>query len=232
MGKGFAGVLRIVQTCAKATRNRAWTPFRFGCLSSPTPKARGSNPPGRSRQHPFGRCLFLFCMRFYGVLRGGIRTARARRLTSRRAKKPLRGFFRARLGESPPPAAPKMHVLTLCENVHFLYLSWSSFASAVLQPHHLAQLLLSLPLLFVKGVGVDVQRRAGRGTVGQTGGCRRPAANLLRARCPHAWPQKMSIACFTKSAVPAPPARSICRRKRSSPVYICPNPCRISRVQV
>lgn len=174
MGKGFAGVLRIVQTCAKATRDRAWTPFRFGCLSSPAPGAGGRIPP----------------------------------------------------------AAPKMHVLTLCENVHFLYLSWSSFASAVLQPHHLAQLLLSLPLLFVKGVGVDVQRRAGRGTVGQTGGCRRPAANLLRARCPHAWPQKMSIACFTKSAVPAPPARSICRRKRSSPVYICPNPCRISRVQV
>ena len=61
---------------------------------------RFESPRPQQRQHPFGRCLFLFCMRFYGVLRGGIRTARARRLTSRRAKKPLRGFFRARLGES------------------------------------------------------------------------------------------------------------------------------------
>ena len=62
MGKGFAGVLRIGQTCAKATKNHAWTPFQFGCLSSPTPKARGSNPPGRTKK---GRCiavqrLFLF----------------------------------------------------------------------------------------------------------------------------------------------------------------------------
>src|SRR5699024_4747135 len=40
-------------------------------------------------------------------------------------------------------------------------------------------------------------------------GCGRPAANLPRAACPHTWPQYMSIACFTKSAVPAPPARSI-----------------------
>ena len=64
---------------------------------------RFESPRPHQRQHPFGRCLFLFCMRFYGVLRGGIRTARARRLTSRRAKKPLRGFFRARLGESPRP---------------------------------------------------------------------------------------------------------------------------------
>ena len=69
---------------------------------------RFESPRPHQRQHPFGRCLFLFCMRFYVVLRGGIRTARARRLTSRRAKKPLRGFFRARLGESPRPqqAAP------------------------------------------------------------------------------------------------------------------------------
>ena len=69
---------------------------------------RFESPRPQQRQHPFGRCLFLFCMRFYGVLRGGIRTARARRLTSRRAKKPLRGFFRARLGVSPRPqqAAP------------------------------------------------------------------------------------------------------------------------------
>ena len=94
--------------CADCTPSCAVSLYIAECHSSPTPKARGSNPPGRSRQHPFGRCLFLFCMRFYGVLRGRIRTARARRLTSRRAKKPLRGFFRARLGESPRPqqAAP------------------------------------------------------------------------------------------------------------------------------
>ena len=98
------------------------------------------------RQHPFGRCLFLFGYRVCGMLRGGIRTAakataacggsrepkqgpRSQRASPaqgaqpdagtatrtvpavlRPGKKPLRGFFRARLGESlqvHPCAAPE-----------------------------------------------------------------------------------------------------------------------------
>ena len=62
-----------------------------------------------------------------------------------------------------------MHALTLCKNVRFLYLFCSSFASAVLQPHHCAELFLIFPLLFVKGVGVDIQRRAGLGMAQQAG---------------------------------------------------------------
>ena len=74
MGKGFAGVLRTVQPCAKAAKNHARTPFRFGCLSSPTPKARGS-PPRPQQAVPFWVLSFLFCIQFYGMLRGRIRTA-------------------------------------------------------------------------------------------------------------------------------------------------------------
>ena len=138
MGKGFAGVLRIGQTCAKATRNRAWTPFQFGCLSSPTPKARGSNPPGRTKGSThLGATFFIL----YEILReaergfeqlqrrpppaaeaGSRSRGRGRRgqappkgrrpmrapqpvqcppPASRRAKKPLRGFFRARRAQYP-----------------------------------------------------------------------------------------------------------------------------------
>lgn len=138
MGKGFAGVLRTVQPCAKATKNHARTPFRFGCLGSPTPKARGSPPPAAAGSTLLGVVFFIL----YTILRDAARedsnsckgdrrlrrkqgaeagaavaegkprprgAARcghrnpysARCLTSRRAKKPLRGFFRVRLGESP-----------------------------------------------------------------------------------------------------------------------------------
>ena len=52
----------------------------------------------RQRQHPTGRC-FLFLRQTIQGLQGGIRTARARRFASRRAKMPRWGIFRAR--ESP-----------------------------------------------------------------------------------------------------------------------------------
>lgn len=43
------------------------------------------------------------------------------------------------------------------------------WTSIDLQPHHLAQFFLRLPLFLVKGVGVNVQRRAGLGMTQQAG---------------------------------------------------------------
>ena len=45
-------------------------------------------------------------------------------------------------------------------------------------------------------------------------------------------PQYRAIASLTNAAVPSPPAASILARNRSSAVYICPSPARISSVQV
>ena len=49
----------------------------------------------RQRQHPAG-CCFLFLQQTLQELQGGIRTVRARRFASRRAKMPRWGIFRAR----------------------------------------------------------------------------------------------------------------------------------------
>ena len=49
----------------------------------------------RQRQHPAGCCL-LFLRQTMQGLQGGIRTVRARRFASRRAKMPRWGIFRAR----------------------------------------------------------------------------------------------------------------------------------------
>ena len=48
--KDFSGCFLPVIICAQATKNGAERPFLFGCLSSPTRKAAGSNPVGRTRQ--------------------------------------------------------------------------------------------------------------------------------------------------------------------------------------
>ena len=102
-------------------------------------KGQRFESPRPQQAVPFWVLSFLFCIQFYGMLRGRIRTAAkataacggsrepkqgprsqraspaqggaarcghrnpysARRPASRRAKKPLRGFFRVRLGESP-----------------------------------------------------------------------------------------------------------------------------------
>ena len=67
--------------------------------SSPTRKARGSNPPGRTKSSTlWGAALFV--MRgFYGAVKERIRTARAPRFASRGAETPRWGVSRARLGE-------------------------------------------------------------------------------------------------------------------------------------
>ena len=70
------------------------------CRSSPTRKARGSNPPGRTKSSTlWGAALFVL-HGFYGAVKEGIRTARAPRFASRGAETPRWGVSRARLGES------------------------------------------------------------------------------------------------------------------------------------
>ena len=70
------------------------------CRSSPTRKARGSNPPGRTKSSTlWGAALFVL-HGFYGAAKERIRTARAPRFASRGAETPRWGVSRARLGES------------------------------------------------------------------------------------------------------------------------------------
>ena len=70
------------------------------CRSSPTRKARGSNPPGRTKSSTlWGAALFVL-HGFYGAVKEGIRTALAPRFASRGAETPRWGVSRARLGES------------------------------------------------------------------------------------------------------------------------------------
>ena len=70
------------------------------CRSSPTRKARGSNPPGRTKSSTlWGAALFVL-YGFYGAAKGRIRTARAPRFACRGAETPRWGVSRARLGES------------------------------------------------------------------------------------------------------------------------------------
>ena len=70
------------------------------CRSSPTRKARGSNPPGRTKSSTlWGAALFVL-HGFYGAVKEGIRTARAPRFASHEAETPRWGVSRARLGES------------------------------------------------------------------------------------------------------------------------------------
>ena len=70
------------------------------CRSSPTRKARGSNPPGRTKSSTlWGAALFVL-HGFYGAVKERIRTARVPRFASRGAETPRWGVSRARLGES------------------------------------------------------------------------------------------------------------------------------------
>ena len=70
------------------------------CRSSPTRKARGSNPPGRTKSSTlWGAALFVL-HGFYGAVKERIRTARAPRFASRGAETPRWGVSRAWLGES------------------------------------------------------------------------------------------------------------------------------------
>ena len=74
--------------------------------SSPTRKARGSNPPGRTKSSTlWGAALFVL-HGFYGAAKGRIRTARAPRFASRGAETPQweLSVFRCLHDEPVPPA--------------------------------------------------------------------------------------------------------------------------------
>ena len=83
--------------CNKNTFQRLLIPpYR----SSPTRKARGSNPPGRTKSSTlWGAALFVL-HGFYGAVKERIRTALAPRFASRALETPRWGVSRARLGES------------------------------------------------------------------------------------------------------------------------------------
>ena len=98
----FITTTNNAESCAHYTISGAVSWHLPARHSSPTRKAAGSNPPAAPKAAPVWALPFLFCMRFYGRQRGDSNSCKGdRRLTSRRAKKPLRGFFRARRAQYP-----------------------------------------------------------------------------------------------------------------------------------
>ena len=92
--------LVLGRNCAESTKFTFQRQSISPCRSSPTRKARGSNPPGRTKSSTlWGAALFVL-HGFYGAVKGRIRTARAPRFASRGAETPRWGVSRARLGES------------------------------------------------------------------------------------------------------------------------------------
>ena len=98
---GFFLFWRQICTTNKFTFQRLFTP---SCRSSPTRKARGSNPPGRTKSSTLWGVALFVLHGFYGAVKSGIQTARAPRFASRGAETPRWGVSRARLGESLPVA--------------------------------------------------------------------------------------------------------------------------------
>ncbi len=85
---------------AEPTKNRSVSSNCVPCRSSPTRKARGSNPPGRTKSSTlWGAALFVL-HGFYGAVKEGLRTVRAPRFASCGAETPRWGVSRAWLGES------------------------------------------------------------------------------------------------------------------------------------
>ena len=114
------GKMLIFQGFANSRIVREFPPFSFKVRIATLTRNRlsGLNPLRgfeshrlRQRQHLAGRC-FLFLQQTLQGLQGGIRTARARRFASRRAKMPRWGIFRAR--ENP----------TVCAKYHYSILHW------------------------------------------------------------------------------------------------------------
>ena len=90
----------MFRSSAEPTKNRSVSSNCVPRRSSPTRKARGSNPPGRTKSSTlWGAALFVL-HGFYGAVKERIRTARAPRFASRGAETPRWGVSRARLGES------------------------------------------------------------------------------------------------------------------------------------
>ena len=85
---------------AEPTKNRSVSSNCVPRRSSPTRKARGSNPPGRTKSSTLGGAALFVLHGFYGAVKERIRTARAPRFASRGAETPRWGVSRAWLGES------------------------------------------------------------------------------------------------------------------------------------
>ena len=91
--------LVLGRNCAESTKFTFQRQSIPSCRSSPTRKARGSNPPGRTKSSTlWGAALFVL-HGFYGAVKERIRTARAPRFASRGAETPQWGVSRARFGE-------------------------------------------------------------------------------------------------------------------------------------
>ena len=91
---------------AEPTKNHCISSNCTPRRSSPTRKARGSNPPGRTKSSTlWGAALFVL-HGFYGAAKGRIRTARALRFASRGAETPQweLSVFRCLHDEPVPPA--------------------------------------------------------------------------------------------------------------------------------
>ena len=92
--------LVLGRNCAESTKFTFQRQSILPCRSSPTRKARGSNPPGRTKSSTlWGAALFVL-HGFYGAVKERIRTARAPRFASRGAETSRWGVSRAWLGES------------------------------------------------------------------------------------------------------------------------------------
>ena len=85
---------------AEPTKKCSMSLKYVSCRSSPTRKARGSNPPGRTKSSTLWSAALFVLHGFYGAVKERIRTARAPRFASRGAETPRWGVSRARLGES------------------------------------------------------------------------------------------------------------------------------------
>ena len=127
---------------AEPTKNHCISSNCTPRRSSPTRKARGSNPPGRTKSSTlWGAALFVL-HGFYRVVKEGIRTARAPRFASRGAETPRWGVSRARLGES-LRAHQKAHCNVLLQRGFFIQPCGSnSFYRMSLTPKALVRIQL------------------------------------------------------------------------------------------
>ena len=99
------------------------------CRSSPTRKARGSNPPGRTKSSTlWGAALFVL-HGFYGAVKERIRTARAPRFASRGAETPRWGVSRARLGESLRAHLKSLIAMCFCNEVFSFNCMWNNYST-------------------------------------------------------------------------------------------------------
>ena len=114
--------------CAEPTKFTFQRQSILPCRSSPTRKARGSNPPGRTKSSTLWSAALFVLHGFYGAVKERIRTARAPRFASRGAETPWGGVSRARLGES-LRAHKKAHCNVLLQCAFVLILCQNSFSN-------------------------------------------------------------------------------------------------------